>query len=108
VHLGFRERDFDLLVVYDVELLNKQLLGSLLVLQVGEDFELTKSRNDSFTTGKDSFDEALAETRRSPSNCEKSPLSMGGRSGCRKHVLNQTLVFAKVIGGRVVEQRIDV
>jgi hypothetical protein len=62
VFLGRRERGFDLFVVHDVELLDKQLLGGVLVLQVRKDFGFAESRDDPFATGEDSFDEALAET----------------------------------------------
>ena len=72
VILGCRERGFDLLVVHDVELLDEQLLRGVLVFQVREDFRFAKGRDDPFATGKDGFDEGLAETRRSPGDCEQS------------------------------------
>ena len=63
VNLCRRERGFDLFIVHDIQWLNEQLLGGVLLLQVCEDFRLAKGRDDPFTTGEDGFDEAFAETR---------------------------------------------
>ena len=60
--LGRRECSLDLLVVHDIELLNEQLLGGVLVLQVRKDLGLAESRDDPFAAGEDSFGEAFAET----------------------------------------------
>ena len=60
--LGRGERGFNLLVVHNVELLEEQLLGGVLVLQVGEHFGFAKSRDNPFAAGEDSFNEAFAET----------------------------------------------
>lgn len=106
--LGRRKRSRNLPIVHNVELLDKQLLVGVFVLQVRKDFRFAEGRDDPFATGEDSFDEAFAEAGRSSSNCEKSPLSMCGRSGCREHVLNQTLVFAKAISEEVLEQSVGV
>ena len=62
VLFGRRERSFDLLVVHNVKLLDEQLLGGVLVLQVRKYFRFAESRDDPFAIGEDSFDEALAET----------------------------------------------
>ena len=61
--LGRRERGLDLLVVHDVELLNKQLFGGVLILQVRKDLGFAESSDDPFAAGEDSFDETLSETR---------------------------------------------
>ena len=74
--LGRRERSLNLFVVHNVELLNKQLLGGVLVLQVRKDFGFAESRDDPFAAGEDSFNEGPAETGRRPSDYEKSPLSV--------------------------------
>jgi len=63
VLLSRRERGFDLLVVHDVELLNKQLFGGVLVLQICKDLGFAESSDDPFAAGEDSFDETLSETR---------------------------------------------
>ena len=97
--LGRHERGFDLLVVHNVELLDEQLLGAILVLQVCKDFGFAESRDDPFAACEDSFDETLSEAGRSPGDYEKTAISMGGRSEHRqKNLPSQTLVFAKVIG----------
>ena len=60
---GRRKRGLDLFVVHDVELLNKQLLGGVLVLQVRKDLGFAESGDDPFAAGEDSFGETLSETR---------------------------------------------
>lgn len=77
--LGRCERGLDLLVVHNVELLNKQLLGAILVLQVRKDFGFAESRDDPFAAGEDSFDETLSETGRSPGDYEKTTMNIRSR-----------------------------
>ena len=61
--LGRCERGLDLFIVHNVELLNKQLLGGVLFLQVRKDLGFAESRDNPFAAGEDSFDETLSETR---------------------------------------------
>ena len=100
VLLGRRERSVDLVVVHDVEGQDEQLLGGVFLLQVCENFGFAESRDDPFAGGEDGLGEALAKAGRSAGDWEVTSVSVRDRLELWKHLLNQTLVFSKVMGGQ--------
>ena len=63
VLLGRCKRGLSLLIIHNVKLLNEELLGGILVLQIRKDLRFAESRDDPFAAGEDSFDETLSKAR---------------------------------------------